>query len=416
LVTNAAEVVEEPSPDGGHYETTNSHTKAVVTTHQLGDHGDDVEGEVEEGGRAERHNGFNSTTTAILCRSHLMDKMILYSIIRFSSESLSNLFWISFESLFVRNGSKSSDEDLVFIHQMQSDQESVHSQVSKSSKASKRSIVSSNRSLDLNQFIQENQVDEIKEEIKEEIKGYLSPGPTLIPEEDLSPGPTLIPEEALKEMVGGGSRRERENKRSEKRERLKSEKKDQRKGKRSKDIPEWQEPQEPQEPQEDSNQSPQVDYEHEHESTPQREIIDELRDHMESTPSLTETAISKAHSYFNLDKFDEMMDQYPSYIKTGVFSTIIFVIAIILITLFELATFALAKKKVIRVKMVSDKGYLYDDENQMYLLYNPRFFSPLAILGYSNVNDKTSQTLMEDQLYEITVFSNSIKRIVIVEE
>lgn len=283
---------------------------------------------------------------------------------------------------------------------MSSDQESVHSQASKASKASN---ASSNHSLDLNKFIQENQVEEIKEEIKEDIKVEDLPKQ----QEDLSPGPTLIPEEALKEMVGGGSRRERENKRSEKREKLKSSEKKEitkqpRKSKRSKEISEWQEPQE------ESKEAPQEE--------PQREIIDELRDHMESTPSLTETAISKAHRYFNLDKFDEMMDQYPSYIKTGLFSTIIFVIAIILITLFELATFALAKKKVIRVKMVSDKGYLYDDENQMYLLYNPRFFSPLAILGYSNINDKTSQTLMEDQLYEITVFSNSIKRIVIVEE
>jgi hypothetical protein len=219
-----------------------------------------------------------------------------------------------------------------------------------------------------------------------------------------SPEPAQEPE-PVQEPANEPKPMKREKLKEEKREKLKEEKREKLKeGKRKKEK-RVEEPTIPEPEPESKEPEPET-----------KEILDELREHMEATPSITDSTIGKVHSYFRLDKFDQMLDQYPSYIKTGILSTIIFVIAIILITLFELATYALSKKKVIKVKMISDKGYLYDDENQMYLLYNPRIFSPLAILGYSNINDRTINQLKEDQLYEITVFSNSIKRIVVVEE
>lgn len=263
---------------------------------------------------------------------------------------------------------------------MASDTESVHSARSKG-----EASVSSNESLDLNEFIKQSQ-DPVEER---------EPSPEPVQEPVQEPEPEPI---QMLEMTGGGSKNmKREKLKGSKREKLKEGKRKKEKRVEEPTIPE---------PEPESKES----------ETETKIILDELREHMEATPSITDSTIGKVHSYFRLDKFDQMLDQYPSYIKTGIFSTVIFVIAIILITLFELATFALSKKKVIKVKMISDKGYLYDDENQMYLLYNPRIFSPLAILGYSNINDRTISQLKEDQLYEITVFSNSIKRIVVVEE
>ena len=331
---------------------------------------------------------------------------------------------------------------------MPSDTESVHS---RASNASTVSAASSNQALDLNRFIQEHKEEKEekeKESIHEEpvhqelihqepvhhhddLRCNLleSKSPKKVDMSTVGGSQEPIQEDPVKPMDGGGKeiKRERENRRMEKRERLKEGKEGKEKkvskrskGKHQEEIPIQSQSQstEVEGHEESTFLGSRRDPEGRRESsaTPEKEqMIDELREHMETT-NLTETAMTKVHSLFRLGAFEEMLDQYPSYIKTGIVSAIIFIVAIVIITLFELTTYALSTKKVIKVKMVSDKGYLYDDENQMYLLYNPRFFSPLAILGYSNINDKTTSTLIEDQLYEITVFSNSIKRIVIVEE
>ena len=313
---------------------------------------------------------------------------------------------------------------------MPRDTESVHS------KASEVSAASSNQSLDLNLFIQTHQEEREKEPVDEKpIHDHQEP----VHEEPVHQEPIYdmstvgggqepVQEDPVKLMSGEGKeiKKERENRRTEKRERLKEGKegKEKKISKRSKGkhheevLIQSSEV----EGQDDSLQlaapfqgAKRVVAEEQSEVPEKEQMIDELREHIETT-NLTETAMEKVHSIFRLNAFEEMLDQYPSYIKTGIVSALIFIVAIVIITLFELTTYALSTKKIIKVKMVSDKGYLYDDENQMYLLYNPRFFSPLAILGYSNINDRTIQNLMEDQLYEITVFSNSIKRIVIVEE